>query len=52
MLWFLDNLVTVSVSHADGGDGLSVMEALARRGASPPYHVHRTEDEVLPPPRG
>lgn len=47
MLWFLDTLVTFPTSHEDGSDGISVMESLARRGDSPPYHVHRTEDEVF-----
>jgi quercetin dioxygenase-like cupin family protein len=47
MLWFLDNLVTFPVSHTDGGDGISVMEAHSRRGDSPPYHVHHGEDEVF-----
>jgi quercetin dioxygenase-like cupin family protein len=47
MLWFFDNLVTFATSHEDGADGISVMEELARRGDSPPYHVHRTEDEVF-----
>jgi quercetin dioxygenase-like cupin family protein len=47
MLWFLDNLVTFPVSQADGADGISVMESLAPRGSSPPYHVHHTEDECF-----
>src|SRR5262245_65791200 len=47
MLWFLDSLVTFPVSHDDGADGMSTMESRARRGDSPPYHVHRTEDEVF-----
>ena len=47
MIWFFDTLVTFPVAHADGGDGMSVMESLARRGDSPPYHVHHTEDEVF-----
>ena len=47
MLWFADTLVSFPVSHADGQDGMSVMESLARRGDSPPYHVHETEDEVF-----
>jgi len=47
VLWFLDSLVTFPVSYADGGDRISVMESLARRGDSPPYHVHHTEDEAF-----
>jgi quercetin dioxygenase-like cupin family protein len=46
-LWFLDTLVTFPVAHADGRDGISVMDSRARRGDSPPYHVHRTEDEAF-----
>lgn len=47
MLWFFDTLVDFRVSHADGVDGISVMESRARRGDSPPLHVHRTEDELF-----
>jgi quercetin dioxygenase-like cupin family protein len=47
MLWFLDNLIDFPVSHADGSDGVSVLDHLARRGDSPPYHVHHTEDECF-----
>jgi quercetin dioxygenase-like cupin family protein len=45
VLWFLDNLARFPVSHADGGDGISIMDASGRRGDSPPCHVHHTEDE-------
>jgi quercetin dioxygenase-like cupin family protein len=47
MLWFADALVTFPVSHGDGGDGISVLDSRARRGDSPPYHVHHTEDELF-----
>jgi quercetin dioxygenase-like cupin family protein len=47
VLWFLNTLVTFPVSHADGSDGISVMESLARQGDSPPYHIHHTEDEAF-----
>jgi quercetin dioxygenase-like cupin family protein len=47
VLWFLNTLVRFPVSHAHGGDGISVMASLARRGDSPPYHVHHTEDEAF-----
>jgi quercetin dioxygenase-like cupin family protein len=47
VLWFLDTLVTFPVSHEDGADGISVMEHLAPRGDSAPYHVHHTEDECV-----
>jgi mannose-6-phosphate isomerase-like protein (cupin superfamily) len=46
-LWFLDTLATVRVSNDAGGDGVSVLERLARHGDSPPLHVHQTEDEVF-----
>jgi quercetin dioxygenase-like cupin family protein len=46
-LWFLDTLVCVRVSHRDGGDRISVLEHAARRGDSPPLHVHVNEDEVF-----
>jgi quercetin dioxygenase-like cupin family protein len=47
MLWFINALVRFPVGHADGEDGISVMESLAPCGESPPYHVHHTEDEVF-----
>jgi quercetin dioxygenase-like cupin family protein len=46
-LWFLDTLVCVRVSHRDGNDGISVLEHTARRGDSPPLHVHVNEDEIF-----
>jgi quercetin dioxygenase-like cupin family protein len=46
-LWFLDALVTIPVAHADGRDGVSVLEATAPQGDSPPLHVHRAEDEIF-----
>src|SRR5688572_21239181 len=45
-LWFLDTRVIVRIRHADGADGLSVLEHHACHGDSPPLHVHRDEDEV------
>ena len=47
MLWFLNTLVEFPVSHAESVDGMSVMDSLASRGDSPPYHVHHTEDEAF-----
>lgn len=46
-LWFLDTLVCVRVSHRDGGDRISVLEHTARRGDSPPLHIHANEDEIF-----
>jgi quercetin dioxygenase-like cupin family protein len=46
-LWFLDTLVCVRVSHRDAQDRVSVLEHTARRGDSPPLHVHLNEDEVF-----
>jgi quercetin dioxygenase-like cupin family protein len=46
-IWFLNSLVTVHVSCADGQDGISVLEHYVPHGFSPPLHVHRTEDEVF-----
>ena len=45
--WFLETLVCVRVSHRDGADRISVLEHAARRGDSPPLHVHVEEDEVF-----
>jgi quercetin dioxygenase-like cupin family protein len=47
MLWFFDTLVSFPVRHADGEDGVSVMESRAARGDSPPLHIHHTEDETF-----
>ena len=47
MFWFLDTLVSLPVVRDAGGDGLSVIDSRARRGDSPPYHVHTTEDEIF-----
>lgn len=46
-LWFLDTLVAFRVGEEAGADGISVLEHRARRGDSPPLHVHTTEDEVF-----
>jgi quercetin dioxygenase-like cupin family protein len=46
-LWFLDTLVRIRVPHAQGVDGLSVLEHRAPRGHSPPLHIHHTEDELF-----
>jgi quercetin dioxygenase-like cupin family protein len=46
-LWFLDALVSIPVEHASGVDGVSVIASWAREGASPPLHVHHTEDEIF-----
>lgn len=46
-LWFLDTFVIVHVGHEIGSDRLSLLEHTARRGDSPPLHVHRNEDEIF-----
>lgn len=46
-IWFLNNWVTVRVSHTEGTNGLSVMEFRAPFGDSPPLHLHQTEDEIF-----
>jgi quercetin dioxygenase-like cupin family protein len=46
-LWFMDALVTIPVAHDDGKDGISIVEANAPFGDSPPLHVHRAEDELF-----
>jgi uncharacterized cupin superfamily protein len=45
--WFLDTLVTVHVSHTQGGDTISLLEHQAPIGHSPPLHIHRSEDELF-----
>ncbi|HZH46478.1 MAG TPA: cupin domain-containing protein [Roseococcus sp.] len=46
-LWFANGHVTVRVRHADGADGLSVLEHHVPHGDSPPLHIHRNEDEIF-----
>ena len=46
-LWFLDTLVWIRVPHAEGKDGISVIENWAAHGDSPPLHIHHTEDELF-----
>jgi mannose-6-phosphate isomerase-like protein (cupin superfamily) len=45
-LWFLGTLASFHIAHADGRDGISMMEAAAPYGTSP-FHVHHTEDEAF-----
>jgi quercetin dioxygenase-like cupin family protein len=46
-LWFLNTLVSFPVSPASGAAGVSIVESVARRGDSPPLHVHHDEHEVF-----
>lgn len=46
-LWFLNSLGTVRMSHAEGRDGISIVEFRVPHGDSPPLHIHRTEDEAF-----
>ena len=45
--WYLSSLATIQVSAQTGSDQLSVIEQRARKGYSPPLHLHRTQDEVF-----
>jgi quercetin dioxygenase-like cupin family protein len=45
--WFLGTLLRVIADHGDTGGQLAVMEQRARRGFSPPRHVHHREDTAL-----
>jgi quercetin dioxygenase-like cupin family protein len=45
--WFLGTLLQVVAGHSDTGGQLAVMEQRARRGFSPPRHVHHREDTAL-----
>lgn len=44
---FGNTLVSVKLSHADGADGISIIEHWMPHGDSPPLHVHLGEDEVF-----
>jgi quercetin dioxygenase-like cupin family protein len=46
-LWFQDSLVTIRVPAAEGQDGISILEHFVPHGFSPPFHLHRSEDEVF-----
>lgn len=46
-IWFLDTLVVIRLAHAESEDGLSLIDNLARRGDSPPLHLHHREDEAF-----
>ena len=46
-LWFLNTLVTILVSEADGQDHISVLDHLGPYGFSPPLHRHHTQDETF-----
>jgi quercetin dioxygenase-like cupin family protein len=45
--WFVGTLLRVLADHRDTGGQLAVMEQRARRGFSPPRHVHHREDTAL-----
>lgn len=47
VLWFLNSLVVIRVSSAQGSDGTCVMEHHLPYADSPPLHVHRDEDEIF-----
>lgn len=46
-LWFLNTLVTIHASYAEGEDKISLLEHCAAKGDSPPLHVHHGEDEAF-----
>jgi quercetin dioxygenase-like cupin family protein len=45
--WFLGTYLRLVTTSADTGGALAVMEQRARRGFSPPRHIHRGEDTAL-----
>lgn len=45
--WFLGTLVQILADGSDTGGQLAVFEQQARRGFSPPRHVHHREDTAL-----
>lgn len=44
---FGNSLISVRLSAADGGDGISVVEQWLPHGEAPPRHLHRRQDEVF-----
>jgi len=45
--WFVGTLLSVVATGADTDGKLAVMEQRARRGFSPPRHIHRREDTAM-----
>ncbi len=45
--WFAGTLLRIVADRSDTGGSLTVMEQRARRGFSPPLHVHHREDTAL-----
>lgn len=45
--WFLGTLLRILADGNDTGGQVAVMEQRARRGFSPPLHVHHNEDTAL-----
>lgn len=45
--WFVGSLLTIVADAAETNGQLAVMEQTARRGFSPPRHVHHREDTAL-----
>ena len=45
--WFAGTLPRLVANAGDTGGGLTVMEQRARRGFSPPLHVHHREDTAI-----
>lgn len=46
-IWFLNSLVTIRRSSAEGPDGVAVLEIHAPYGDSPPTHKHLDDDEIF-----
>ena len=45
--WFAGTLLRILADTGDTGGGLTVMEQRARRGFSPPLHVHHREETAI-----
>ncbi|MBI1843537.1 MAG: cupin domain-containing protein, partial [Actinobacteria bacterium] len=45
--WFIGTLLRIVADGTDTAGGLAIMEQQARRGFSPPRHVHHREDSAL-----
>ena len=45
--WFAGTFLRILADAGDTGGGLTVMEQRARRGFSPPLHVHHREDTAI-----
>lgn len=45
-IWYLGNLFGILAGAEEAGGRFALMDTLSRKGAEPPRHIHREEDEA------